>query len=98
MLKYSNKFKLEIIKYYIKEYNNYSKYCKKFNIPIKTSILNLIYKYQLSRVSEIIKLLRTNYDENFKQNVIEYYNNKKIKIKLKRMLPVQFRKHSYLVA
>ena len=39
MSKYLNELKLKVIKYYLGEHLNYSKCCKKFNIPSSKSIL-----------------------------------------------------------
>ena len=33
MSKYSNEFKLQVIKYYLEEHHSYSECCKKYNIP-----------------------------------------------------------------
>ena len=72
MSKYSNELKLKVIKYYFEEHHSYSEYCKKFNIPSNKSILIWIKKYELHGVQGIFKRLKSSYDGNFKQNVIEY--------------------------
>lgn len=75
MSKYSNKFKLEIVKYYLEEHHSYSECCKKFNIPSKTPIKNWVKKYELYGPEGIIKRLNSSYDGNFKQNVVEYMHS-----------------------
>ena len=72
MSKYSNELKLKVIKYYLEEHHSYSECCKKFNIPSHKSILMWIKKYELHGVQGIFKRLKSSYDGNFKQNVIEY--------------------------
>ncbi len=101
MSKYSNEFKLEVIKYYLEEKHSYPECCKKFNIPDFKSIRQWVHKYELYGVEGIIKRLKSSYDGKFKQNVveyIEYYNNRRTKSKLKGMPPVQYREHSMFVA
>ena len=51
--------------------------------------------------SELLYLREFSSMEEFKvelEKYINYYNNVRIKSKLKGMSPVQYRKHSYLVA
>ena len=72
MSKYSNELKLKVIKYYLEEHHSYSECCKKFNIPSNKSILTCVKKYELHSVQGIFKRLKSSYDGNFKQNVIEY--------------------------
>ena len=75
MPKYSNEFKLKVIKYYLEEHHSYQECCKKFSIPSKTPIRNWVHKYELYGVEGIIKQLKSSYDGNFKQNVVEYMHN-----------------------
>lgn len=72
MSKYSNEFKLQVIKYYIEEQHSYSECCKKFNIPSDASIKKWVHKYQLHGVEGILKQVKSSYDGNFKQNVVKY--------------------------
>ncbi len=46
MSKYSNEFKLEVIKYYLEEKHSYQECCKKFNIPDIKSIRQWVHKYE----------------------------------------------------
>lgn len=72
MSKYSKEFKLEVVKYYLQEHHSYSECCKKFNIPSMTPIKQWVDKYQLYGAEGIFKNLKSSYDGNFKQNVVEY--------------------------
>ena len=45
MSKYSNEFKLEVIKYYLEEHHSYLECMKKFRIPSKTPIRKWVHKY-----------------------------------------------------
>ena len=75
MSKYSNEFKLEVVKYYLEEHHSYPECCRKFNIPSMTPIKNWVDKYQLYGAEGIVKRLNSSYDGNFKQNVIEYMHS-----------------------
>lgn len=75
MSKYSNEFKLKVIKYYLEDHHSYTECCQKFNIPSKELIRRWIHKYELYGVEGIIKRLKSSYDGNFKQNVVEYMHN-----------------------
>ena len=72
MSKYSNEFKLQVIKYYLEEHHSYSECCKKFNIPSYTPIKNWIDRYKMHGVEGIFKQQISNYDGIYKQNVVEY--------------------------
>lgn len=75
MSKYSNEFKLQVIKYYLEEHHSYTECCKKFNIPDSKPIRHWVHKYKLHGVEGIIKQLKSSYDGNFKQNVVEYMHS-----------------------
>ena len=75
MSKYSNEFKLQVIKYYIEEHHSYLECCKKFNIPSMAPIQRWVEKYKFHGVEGIFKQLKSSYDGNFKQNVVEYMQN-----------------------
>ena len=75
MSKYSNEFKLKVIKYYLENHHSYTECCRKFNIPSKEPIRRWVHKYELYGVEGIIKQLKSSYDGNFKQNVVEYMHN-----------------------
>ena len=75
MSKYSSKFKLKVIKYYLEENHSYSECMKKFDIPTKSILNSWIHKYETHGVEGIMKQVKSSYDGNFKQNVIEYMHN-----------------------
>ena len=75
MSKYSNEFKLKVIKYYLEEHHSFLECCKEFNIPGVEPIRRWVHKYELYGVEGIIKRLKSNYDGIFKQNVVEYMHN-----------------------
>ena len=72
MSKYSNEFKLQVIKYYLEEHHSYSECCKKYNIPDKKIIRIWVHKYELHGFKGLLKNLKSTYDGNFKQKVVEY--------------------------
>lgn len=75
MSKYSNELKLEVVKYYIEEHHSYSECCKKFNIAHISSIQKWVRKYQENGPIGLMKQLKSSYDGNFKQNVVEYMHD-----------------------
>ncbi len=72
MSKYSNEFKLEVVKYCIEEKHSRNDAAKKFNIPSSTIIKEWIRKYKEHGVEGLIKQQKCSYSGEFKQNVIEY--------------------------
>ena len=78
MSKYSNEFKLQIIKYYLEENHSYLDCCKKFNIPSKTQIKVWVKKYKQHGPDGLIKHQNSSYDGEFKQYVVEYMHNNHI--------------------
>ena len=75
MSKYSSEFKLKVIKYYLEEKHSYSECMKKFNVPTKSMLNNWIHKYETHGVEGIMKQLKSSYNGNFKQDVVEYMHN-----------------------
>lgn len=75
MSKYSIEFKLKVIRYYLEENHSYSECMKKFDIPTKSIINRWIHKYETHGVEGILKQLKSSYDGNFKQDVVEYMHN-----------------------
>ena len=94
MSKYSKEFKLEVVKYYLQEHHSYSECCKKFNIPSMTPIKQWVDKYQLYGVEGIFKNLKSSYDGNFKQNVVEYMHTNHLSA---TETAVHFRIQTYVV-
>ena len=72
MSKYSNEFKLQVIKYYLEENHSYTECCKKFNIPSSTPIKQWVERYKLYGIEGVFKQQLSSYDGIFKQNVVEY--------------------------
>ncbi len=72
MSKYSNEFKLQVIKYYLEEHHSYPECCQKFNIPSFTLIRRWVERYRMYGIEGILKQRISNYDGNFKKNVVEY--------------------------
>ena len=85
MSKYSNEFKLKVINYCVNEHHGYADAEKHFGVNHE-SLRKWIKKYQEHGTVGLIK--------NDIVEYIDYYNNKRIKGKLKGMSPVQYRVHS----
>lgn len=75
MSKYSNEFKLEVVKYCIEEKHSRNGAAKKFNIPSSTIIKEWIKKYKEHGTEGLIKQQKSSYSGEFKQNVIEYMHS-----------------------
>ena len=72
MSKYSKKFKLEVIKDYLKENQSYSKCCEIFSIQSETTIRTWINKYKMPEIKGDIsvqkvlcKITKAKYDKYF---------------------------------
>ena len=72
MSKYSNEFKLEVVKYCVEEHHGYPDAAKHFNIPSENTILYWVRKYKEKGVEGLLKDKRSLYGGEFKQNVVEY--------------------------
>ena len=72
MSKYSNEFKLKVVKYCIEKYHSSYEAAKEFNIPSPTPIKHWIRKYKEHGENGIIKNQKFSYDGKYKQNVVEY--------------------------
>jgi len=72
MSKYSNEFKLEVIKYCIDEHHGYLDTAKHFSISSSTTVLQWVKRYKEKGTEGLIKNLKSSYNGDFKQNVIEY--------------------------
>ena len=70
MSKYSNEFKLKVVDYAIE--NGMRAAARKFNIPSWTNVRQWTRKYHAHGSKGLIKNLKSSYDGNFKQHVIEY--------------------------
>lgn len=75
MSKYSNEFKLKVIKYCIEEHHGYVDAAKHFNIPSDTTVLFWVRKYKENGDEDLLKNRKSSYSGEFKQNVVEYMHN-----------------------
>ena len=75
MSKYSNEFKLKVVKYCVEEHHGYLNAANYFSIPSSTTILEWVRKYQEHGVEGLLKNLKSSYDGQFKINVIEYMHS-----------------------
>ena len=74
MSKYSNEFKLEVVKYCVEGHHGYSDAAKHFNMKQDHTVLKWVRKYQEHGVKGLIKN-NIKYDGKFKQEVVEYMHN-----------------------
>ena len=72
MSKYSNEFKLEVVKYCIEGHHGFKSTADHFNIPAKSTVQKWCRKYELHGEKGLLKNFKTSYSGEFKQNVIEY--------------------------
>ena len=72
MSKYSNEFKLEVVKYYNEQHCGYQCTANKFNIPSITTVKKWVKKYNEHGEKGLLKNLKSSYSGEFKQSVIEY--------------------------
>ena len=70
MSKYSENFKLEIVKYCIEQHHSYRSAAKHFNVPA-SCVLRWVRKYQEHGTNGLIRNY-LKYDGNFKKHVVEY--------------------------
>lgn len=75
MSKYSDEFKLQVVKYCIEGKHSRNGAAKEFNIPSSTIVKEWIKKYKEHGVEGLIKQQKSSYSGEFKQNVIEYMHN-----------------------
>ena len=78
MSKYSNEFKLEVVKYCIEENHAFNDAARKFKIPSKTPIKEWVRKYKKHGPEGLIKHQKSSYDGEFKQYVVEYMRDNHI--------------------
>mgnify|MGYP005809375555 CR=1 FL=1 len=72
MAKYSNEFKLEVVKYCIEGHHSLNEATKKFNIPSHTPISGWVKKYKEHGPAGLLKNEKISYSGEFKQSVVEY--------------------------
>lgn len=78
MSKYSNEFKLEVVKYCIEENHAFNDAARKFKILSKTPIKEWVRKYKKHGPEGLIKHQKSSYDGEFKQYVVEYMRDNHI--------------------
>ena len=71
MSKYTNEFKLKVIKYY-KEGHGFVSTARYFNIPAMATVQKWVRKYDANGYQGLIKNIKTSYSGEFKQSVVEY--------------------------
>lgn len=72
MSKYSNEFKLEVVKYCIEGHHGFKSTADYFNIPTKITVQKWCRRYQEHGPKGLLKNSKSSYSGEFKQNVIEY--------------------------
>ena len=72
MEKYSNEFKLRVIKYCLEENHSYGDAERYFNIPKGSRIKIWIQKYKELGVEGLMKQQKSSYSGEFKENVVKY--------------------------
>ena len=75
MSKYSNEFKLKVVKYCIEEHHGYKETAKHFNMAQDHTVLKWVRKYQEHGVEGLIKNEKSSYSGEFKLKVIEYMHS-----------------------
>ena len=72
MSKYSNEFKLKVVKYCIEGHHGFKSTADHFNIPAKVTIQKWCRKYEEHGKKGLLKNFKTSYSGEFKQRVVEY--------------------------
>lgn len=75
MSKYSNEFKLEVVKYYLEGHHSRAGTARKFGMPSSTLLKEWIKKYQEHGPEGLIKQQKSSYSGEFKRNVVEYMHD-----------------------
>ena len=75
MSKYSNEFKLKVVKYYLEEKHSYRECCKEFNIPDLKPIREWVHKYEMYGAEGLMRQSKASYDGKYKQNVVEFMHS-----------------------
>ena len=71
MSKYSDEFKVEVVKYYEKNHIGCELLAKHFNVPNESIVRRWIKRYEMYGIDGLI-YKNTKYDGNFKISVVEY--------------------------
>ena len=72
MSKYSNEFKLKVVKYCIEGHHGFKSTADYFNIPAKVTVQKWCRKYEEHGEKGLLKNFKTSYSGEFKQSVVEY--------------------------
>ena len=72
MSKYSNEFKLKVVKYCIEGHHGFKSTADHFNIPAKVTVQKWCRKYEEHGEKGLLKNFKTSYSGEFKQSVVEY--------------------------
>ena len=75
MSKYSNEFKLKVVKYCIEGHHSKYEACAEFQIPSSNTVDKWVKKYKEHGPKGLMKNLKSSYSGEFKQNVVEYMHN-----------------------
>lgn len=75
MSKYSNEFKLEVVKYCVEGNHSTRGAARDFKMPSHTSLKEWIKKYKKHGPEGLIKQPKSSYSGDFKQSVVEYMHN-----------------------
>ena len=75
MAKYSNDFKLKVVKFYLNNRGGYETTANHFNIPSFSTVRKWVKRYQKHGAKGLIRNQKTSYSGEFKQNVVEYMHN-----------------------
>ena len=74
MSKYSSKFKLEVVKYYLENNVGYQTVADHFGVAY-APVIRWVRKYKENGYAGLLKNQRTCYSGDFKQNVVEYMHD-----------------------
>ena len=72
MAKYSEEFKLKVVKYYLNNHYGWEYVAKQFDIPAWTTVRKWVRKYEEHGGKGLIKNQKSSYSGKFKQDVVEY--------------------------
>ena len=75
MSKYSNEFKLKVVKYCVEGHHSRCGAARKFGMPSSTPLKEWIKKYKEHGPEGLIKQQKSSYSGEFKQNVVEYMHS-----------------------
>ena len=75
MSKYSQDFKLKVVKYCLEGHHGYIDAANFFNIPSKASVRQWVRRYNEHGIAGLSKNTNCSYSGNFKQHVVEYMHS-----------------------